>query len=161
MFTSLSILFSLRRVAAAVLACCCLLVTAPSLTFDEALELIQTYRAGVHLYLERHEHGEEELVHLIEAAHGILERGKRQEIDDVLDALAVDGGLLRARHGDVKDAKELLEGRLVHVVDVTHLHDQEVEHTSPSGHCKHIAVIHFCAKLIKNKPGYIISDVDT
>lgn len=62
-----------------------------SATFDEALELIIADGSRIHLDLQGHQDGEEELVHLIQAPDCVLESTEGQVIDDVLDAFPGDG----------------------------------------------------------------------
>lgn len=112
-------------------------------TLNEALELFLADGLGLHLYLQRHEDGEEELVGLVETAGRVREGQVSQVIDDVLDAPRRERRPVGARHGDVKQLQELSQRqsqklsqrRLVHAVDVAHRHDQEVEHRTARRHC--------------------------
>ena len=122
------------------------------MTFDEDLELLVPDVAQVDLNLEREQDGEEELVDLVQAAARVLKHLVGQVLDDVVDALAVDGRLGGVRHGDVKQAQELLKGRLVHLVHHRHLHDQEVQDAAACGHCNSRTY-----KLIK-KSGHCITN---
>ena len=105
-------------------------------TFNEALELFRPYSLGLHLDLERHEDSEEELILLVESAYGVAERGEREVLDDILDALGGDGGLDGLCHRHVEDLKELAQGRLVHRVDDAHLDDEEIQDRTAGSDCK-------------------------
>ena len=69
-------------------------------TFDEGLELLVFHLATLHVDLQSKQHGEHELMHLIQTASIVAEHFKRQVFNDVLDALHSDGGLCRPAVSD-------------------------------------------------------------
>lgn len=66
------------------------------LTLDEGVELVMFDGSLLQANLEGEEEGEEELVLLIEPSTGVAEHTERQVVDDVLDTLAGDWGLVRS-----------------------------------------------------------------
>lgn len=103
-------------------------------SLDERLELLHPDLALVQLHLTGQEGGVQELVHLIQASGSVAEHLKRQVLNDVVDALAGDGGLLGVVHGQVEQLQELLQGGLVHTVDHAHLHNHKVQDTASVGY---------------------------
>ena len=93
-----------------------------------------THLFDVQVNLERQQQGEQELVLLVQTARRVSEHLKRQVFNDAGDSLGGDGRLGRPVHGDVEEAEELRQRRLVHAVHHTHLGDQEIEDAAAGGH---------------------------
>ena len=66
------------------------------LTLDEGVEVLVFDGSLLQADLEGEEEGEEELVLLIEPSTGVAEHTEGQVVDDVLDTLAGDWGLVRS-----------------------------------------------------------------
>ena len=64
-------------------------------TFDEGLKLIVLDAPFLQADLEWQEQREQKLVALVQSPAGILEHLKGQELDDVVDPLGCNGGLVR------------------------------------------------------------------
>ena len=88
---------------------------------------------GAELDLARHQQHEHRLVRREEAAHHVAEHGVCQVLDDARDALLLLLRPLGAVEGQVEQAEELRQRRLVHVVDERQLVDEEVEHRAADG----------------------------
>lgn len=110
------------------------------ITFDEALELFNHHGLGLHLNLERHENGEEELVLLVHTSSSVRKRQVSKIVDDVLDSLRSERRLGRVGHRDVEQLEELTQRSLVHLVHHAHLYDQEVQHRPSSCHWQRTTV---------------------
>ena len=97
------------------------------MTFDKALELLDCDRLGVHLDLQRHQYREEELVINVKTSNCVREGHEGQIVEDVLDPLGSERRPVRVGQRNVEELQELSKRRLIHDVDASHRHDQEVQ----------------------------------
>ena len=84
--------------------------------------------------LQSEQKSKQKLVFLVQTTGRVSKHFKRKILNDVLDSLSGNWRLLRACHGNVKQAQELSQRGLVHNVHVGHLDNQEIQDATSCGH---------------------------
>ena len=84
--------------------------------------------------LQSEQKSKQKLVFLVQTTGRVSKHFKRKILNDVLDSLSGNWRLLRACHGNVKQAQELSQRGLVHDVHVGHLDNQEIQDATSCSH---------------------------
>ena len=89
---------------------------------------------SVQVDLEGHQKDEKQFVFLVQRSAGVLMYFEGKVLDDVGNTFLVDRRFGRSRHRVVEELEELVQGGLVHHINVLHFGDEEIQDRASCGH---------------------------